>query len=81
MLKATVTTGSYQKDGQEKNRWLDLGVAHKTKSGYLLVLDAVPAPVFNKEKNKFEWVINLFEQQSQGGGQKPAKELEDSIPF
>lgn len=40
---ACITTGTYQKDGQEKINWLKIGAVFESDKGLSLKLDAFPA--------------------------------------
>ena len=78
---AIVKTGTYQKDGVEKNKWTKVGVVMKTKQGGLaLKLDTIPT---NGDWNGW---ISLSEpkprdnQPSQASSQ-PIAEISDDVPF
>jgi hypothetical protein len=78
---AVATTGKYQKNGQEKNRYLTVGAVFVNDKGqYSLKLEALPLGDFNG------W-INFYEPKERGE-QKPtadeaptSDEFADKIPF
>lgn len=41
-FKVVAITGKYTQDGQEKNRYADLGVVMETRNGLMLKLETVP---------------------------------------
>lgn len=78
---AIVKTGTYQKDGVEKNKWTKVGVVMKTKQGGLaLKLDTIPT---NSDWNGW---VSLSEpkprdnQASQAPSQSVA-DISDDVPF
>jgi hypothetical protein len=81
----TVANGTYQIDGQEKTRWLRIGVLFQKDSGaYSIKLDAVPVG------QEFDGWVQVFEDKPRGGAPEykaaPARlknleEFDDSIPF
>jgi hypothetical protein len=78
---AIVKTGTYQKDGVEKNKWTKVGVVMKTKQGGLaLKLDTIPT---NGDWNGW---ISLSEPRAKDGAptqavSQPVAELSDDVPF
>ena len=63
LYKLSVPNGKYQKDGQDKTSWLNVGAIMDTKSGGLVMkLDAIPTHVMDKEGNSvpFNGWINVF---------------------
>lgn len=78
---AIVKTGTYQKDGVEKNKWTKVGVVMKTKQGGLaLKLDTIPT---NGDWNGW---ISLSEPRAKDGTptqavSQPVAELSDDVPF
>lgn len=40
--KVVAITGKYQQDGQEKNRYADLGVVMETRNGLMIKFETVP---------------------------------------
>lgn len=40
--EVTAITGKYMKDGQEKNRYMKMGVVMDTKNGPMLKIEAIP---------------------------------------
>lgn len=86
---AAVKVGEYQKDGETKGRYLNVGAVLKGENGPYLLLDRTfnPAGVANPEA-RGNVIVSLFQpkqeqapapapqQQDQGGGFQ-----DDSIPF
>ena len=78
---AIVKTGTYQKDGVEKNKWTKVGVVMKTKQGGLaLKLDTIPT---NSDWNGW---VSLSEPKPRDGQpsqptSQPIAELSDDVPF
>lgn len=74
---ATVVTGKYMKDGQEKKRYLTVGALMQRDDGsQVLKLEALPV--------NFEGWINFYEpdfKKLKEGVAKPADEIADEIPF
>lgn len=73
-----VVQGSkYEKDGEEKTRWRNLGVAFE-KEGKIssLKLEALPLP----DKNGEVW-LNIFEQKPKNSFSSSNNKLDDEIPF
>ncbi len=71
----------YTQNGQEKTKWVQLGVMFPTKSGngFNMILDAIPASVDGKYK------IMAFEPKPQGekwSNQGPSdEEIDDHVPY
>jgi hypothetical protein len=80
---AVATTGKYQKNGQEKNRYMTVGAVFVNERGqHSMKLEALPLGEFNG------W-INFYEPKERSE-QKPAAEqpapstddeFQDSVPF
>lgn len=74
--------GKYIKDGEEKTRWMKVGVAIQTDKGIRLKLDAIPVVTGDNGL----WLSVFEERNEQGSGQgfknKPAqKPLDEDTPF
>ena len=85
----TVVTGSYQKDGQKKNSYENVGMimvdtTDNKKKLFLLKRTFNPAGVPNPE-GKSMFIINAFpiKEKEQAPAPKPAAqgEFDDDIPF
>ena len=81
----------YQKDGQDKTKWMNVGVILETQNGHLMKLDAMPITVVDQDGNKipFNGWINMFAPRKQSsqpaqanpsGGVAPDSGF-DNIPF
>ena len=72
--EATVATGKYTKDGQEKTRWMKIGVMIERQNGKMaLKLDALPLP-----NDKGEIWIEMFEPRQSDA---PKSTKEDDVPW
>ena len=80
--------GKYIKDGEEKTRWMKVGIALQTDKGIRLKLDAIPA-VYSENGL---WLSVFEERDEKGSGQgfreKPAQtpaqrplSADDDVPF
>lgn len=73
-----VKTGSYQKDGETKNRYENIGSVMKSDDGSFLILKRTfnPAGVPNPE-NKDSLIVSLFEVDKQN---KPQQSQQQQAP-
>ena len=89
-----VATGSYQKEGQDKTQWLNVGkVLEKQNGGLVIKMDCIPTSVIDRDGNSVPWDgwIQMFEAKPRDGQQsKPAQsapadgmpdDFTDNIPF
>lgn len=89
LYKVSASSGKYtDKDGNEKNRYVDMGVVMETKNGPMLKLEAIPVAwdgwaYLNDPKPREEG-----EQQSRSRPQRQAQQSasdsamqDDDIPF
>jgi len=66
--KLAVPNGVYQKDGQQKTAWLNIGAVMSKKDGGLVMkLDAIPTNIVYKDGNPapFNGWVNMFPADSQ----------------
>mgnify|MGYP000470396241 CR=1 FL=1 len=85
-----VKVGEYQKDGQTKGRYMNVGAVLQGKDGPYLVLDRTfnPAGVPNPE-NRSNLILSLFapkdgqqpQQQAAAHQPAPAADFDDDLPF
>jgi hypothetical protein len=71
MKKLAVANGSYQKDGQEKTRWVNVGVIGVSQNGkeYMLIDPTINFAAFPREEGKDMVMVGIFEEQNnQSGG-------------
>lgn len=66
MKKLAVANGSYQKDGQEKTRWVNVGVIGVSQSGkeYMLIDPTINFAAFPREEGKDMVMVGIFEEQN-----------------
>lgn len=90
LYKVTATNGKYtNSDGEEKTRYVDLGVVMETKNGPMLKLEAVPVgwdgwAYLNEPKAKEGDQRQERPRRGGGGGQTPSDDFKngtDDIPF
>ena len=69
--KLAVANGTYQKDGQEKTRWVNVGVIlEKDGKEFMLIDPTVNFAAFHREQGKDMVMVGIFEDQNQGQGQQ-----------
>ena len=85
-----VATGTYQKDGQDKTQWLNVGkVLEKQNGGLVIKIDCIPTSVIDRDGNSVAWDgwLQMFEakpregQNSAPAKSAPADDEFDSLPF
>ena len=73
MKKLAVANGQYQKDGQTKTRWVNVGVIGVGTNGkeYMLIDPTINFAGFPKEDGKDMVMVGIFDDsnQQQGGNQ------------
>lgn len=75
--KLAVPNGTYQKDGETKTSWLNIGAIMEKKSGgFVMKLDAIPTNVIDKDGNSvpFNGWVNMFEHTQRDAQQQGASE-------
>ncbi len=81
---AVVVTGKYQKDGQEKNRYLTVGAVFQNDKGQSsLKLEALPVSGFNGWINFYEpkGATDAPRKEAPAATQADAGDFSDDIPF
>lgn len=76
LYKLAVPNGKYQKDGQDKTSWLNIGAIMDTQAGGLVMkLDAIPTHVMDKEGNSvpFNGWVNVFTNNPDRAGQSASQ--------
>ena len=74
MRKLAVANGQYQKDGQTKTRWVNVGVIGVSQNGkeYMLIDPTINFAGFPKEEGKDMVMVGIFDdsnqQQNQNNG-------------
>jgi len=88
-----VKTGTYQKDGETKNRYLTIGtILQKEDGGKFILLDRTfnPAGVPVDDSTKDKIIVSMFKKQESGsdvvkkvfqGNEFPTNSADDEIPF
>ena len=86
----TVKIGTYQKDGETKNRYMNIGSVMKGEHGPFIIMDRTfnPAGVSNPE-NRESLIVSMFKvkpKEDQGYQQASSPDLpqpfqDDQIPF
>lgn len=70
MKKLSVANGTYQKDGQEKTRWVNVGVIlEKDGKEFALIDPTINFAAFPREQGKDMVMVGVFEEQSQNQNQ------------
>ena len=66
MKKLAVANGTYQKDGQEKTRWVNVGVIGVAQNGkeYMLIDPTINFAAFSREDGKDMVMVGMFEEQN-----------------
>ena len=93
LYDVTVKTGSYQKDGETKNRYLNVGSIIKGEHGPYMIMERTfnPAGIPNPE-DRSSLILSLFKprEKSDGASRGPGDAFgsavmdsrgDDSIPF
>ena len=86
-----VKTGEYQKDGETKNRYQNIGSIMENDNGQFMILDRTfnPAGVPNPD-NKSSVLVSMFKADRDSGNKKPVENKssapdnpfdDDGIPF
>ena len=70
MKKLAVANGQYQKDGQTKTRWVNVGVIGVSANGkeYMLIDPTINFAGFPKEEGKDMVMVGIFDDNQQQGG-------------
>lgn len=83
--KLAVANGNYQKDGQEKTRWVNVGVIlEKNGKEFMLIDPTINFAAFPREQGKDMVMVGIFDdsnqQNQQGGGgyQQPTTQYQDN---
>lgn len=71
MRKLAVANGQYQKDGQTKTRWVNVGVIGVSANGkeYMLIDPTINFAGFPKEDGKDMVMVGIFDDSNQNQGQ------------
>ena len=66
MKKLSVANGTYTKDGQEKTRWVNVGVIGVSQNGkeYMLIDPTINFAGFPREEGKDMVMVGMFEEQA-----------------
>ena len=69
--KLAVANGSYIKDGQEKTRWVNVGVIlEKNSKEFMLIDPTINFAAFPREQGKDMVMVGIFDDSQQGQGQQ-----------
>lgn len=68
MKKLAVANGSYEKDGQQKTRWVNVGVIGVSQNGkeYMLIDPTINFAAFPREEGKDMVMVGIFDDAQQG---------------
>ena len=71
MKKLAVANGTYQKDGQEKTRWVNIGIINTKSDGkeYMLLDPTINLAGFQREAGRDMLMVGIFEEQQNNGQQ------------
>lgn len=75
----SVKTGEYQKDGQIKGRYKNVGAVMESEKGMFILLDKTFNPAGIQDTNS-SVLIHMFEEKNEKGGQFGNND-NDEIPF
>jgi len=65
--KLAVANGNYQKDGQEKTRWVNVGVIlEKNGKEFMLIDPTINFAAFPREQGKDMVMVGIFDDSNQG---------------
>ncbi len=71
MKKLAVANGTYPKDGQEKTRWVNVGVILEKDGKEFMLLDpTINFAAFPKQDGKNMVMVGIFEDQQQNNNQQ-----------
>jgi hypothetical protein len=74
-----IVTGTYEKGGETKKRWLTIGSLMENDKGQFILLDPmVNLAAVQREHGKDRVIVSLFDPLT---GEAKVKPLDDSIPF
>jgi len=78
-----VSVDSYEKDGQRKSKWMNVGVILSDGERTVIKLEGLPINQTNKEGQKEPWGgwIQAFPIQQEQPRPAPAQAPADDIPF
>lgn len=83
LYDAAVKVGSYEKNGETKNKYKNIGVVLKGDKGPYLLLDRTfnPAGVPNPD-NKESVLVSFFEpKEDKPKQEEPSRDINDEVPF
>ena len=68
MKKLAVANGQYEKDGQQKTRWVNVGVIGVAQNGkeYMLIDPTINFAGFPREQGKDMVMVGIFDDSQQG---------------
>ncbi len=68
MKKLAVANGQYEKDGQQKTRWVNVGVIGVSQQGkeYMLIDPTINFAAFQREEGKDMVMVGIFDDSNQG---------------
>ena len=87
MKKLAVANGSYVKDGEQKTRWVNVGVIGTTQEGkeYMLIDPTINFAAFPRQEGKDMVMVGIFEDQNnqqqnnnQGQNNQPQVNYQDN---
>ncbi len=87
MKKLAVANGQYEKDGQQKTRWVNVGVIGISQNGkeYMLIDPTINFAGFPREEGKDMVMVGIFDdsnqqQQSNHGGNGQQQQQQSYTP-
>ena len=84
-----IKAGEYEKNGETKGRWVNVGAVMQGDNGFFALLDPGVNLAAYKEQGKDKVIASLFEanrqqqapQQPQQDPSQPADDIDDDLPF
>ena len=72
MKKLSVANGTYEKNGETKTRWVNVGILNTTAEGkeYMLIDPTINFAAFQRQEGKDMVMVGVFEEQQQNNNQQ-----------
>jgi hypothetical protein len=70
---AAISTGEYEKDGQQKKKWLNIGAVFEDEKGNVSIkFEVLPVPTPQKDGYPAAWVKIFLDDNNKQGSPPPA---------